>query len=622
MAARRRSFPSILRRGLTCIVGVVLVAACGEIGGPAPGEDSVEPAVSSVEVSAAGTTIPVGEAVDVTADVVSEGGASEAVTWTSSAPAIASLAVSPDDGHRATVTGEAVGANVVITATSDVDAAVSGSVVIEVVADPGLSLTTLRSEIVPEGFVRMTWDVNAATAIDVYAVDTDLDDVILLEEGLAGDTEAVTFAIPDSAHQTIRVVASDGGDERIESWILRNVVTNPGDYDPYDAVGWVAGDEATPVPGTLRYVLDRAPAGSVVGFASDVTAVNLFGVRFDAPNDAHLIVNQDVTISGPAFDPVTGEPIAIRQVEHPAVGDADPLTFRSRMMLVGEGVAVTLQNLRISGGAFIFDGAGIRNRGTLTLDTVDVSGNAAWDRGGGIFNDGGTLTLIDSDVSENVAATEAVDMNRTFLIRGMETYPVDVTDGGYGGAIYSDEAGDGSGGVVYASGSTFEANEAKFVGGALYNGSDATLSDCSVIDSFAVPVRHGGLDTDHNAGGGIYSDGTLLVTGGEVSHNTADYYGGGLFLLAAGSAELDSVTFTYDAAEFGGAIYHQTYASDAGINLDYDAATELAFFMNSALDADHGHDVYVETIADETDALGALLSPASQADDDLRGRDR
>lgn len=48
-------------------------------------------------------------------------------------------------------------------------------------------------------------------------------------------------------------------------------------------------------------------------------------------------------------------------------------------------------------------GAGIFNRGTLTLTESTVTGNEALTAGGGIFTAGGAVTLIASEVSENVA---------------------------------------------------------------------------------------------------------------------------------------------------------------------------------------------------------------------------
>ncbi len=67
-------------------------------------------------------------------------------------------------------------------------------------------------------------------------------------------------------------------------------------------------------------------------------------------------------------------------------------------VLAGDAT-VTLSGLTISNGAN-FDGGGIQNLGTLTLDGVTVDGNTASDEGGGIFNMN-TLTVLNSTVSNN-----------------------------------------------------------------------------------------------------------------------------------------------------------------------------------------------------------------------------
>lgn len=622
MAARRGRFPQHSMWTLASLAGAILlvIAACGEVAGPPPGGDDDPdpdvPAVTSIVVSAEKTTVSLGATAEVSADVTCVAGASSDVSWTSSDPTSLSVEVAPDDCHRATVRGLAIADDVVITATSDFDDTVTGTVVMDVVPE-GLSLTNVRSEILPESFVRLTWDVYGATALDVYATGEGVDDV-LISGGLPGSAEEATFAIPDSDHQTIRVVASDGSTEVAAEWILRDVVTTVEDYDPYDALGWTPGPEATRIAGSLRDVLARATSGATIGFASDVTRVDLFGVDLDAPVDAHLILDKDVTISGPAYDLATGQPLAIERVEHPAVGDADPLTFRSRMIYVAEGVTVTLENLRITGGAFIFDGGGIRNLGTLTLNRVEVSGNEAWDRGGGILNDGGTLTLVESIVRDNVAATRPADVDTTYYIRGVTGDPdfaVDVTDGGYGGGLFNLRT-DGIVGTVEASDSTLTANEAKYVGGSVYNEGEAALTDCEITLSYADPARFGA--TGHNAGGGIYTDGALSVVRGAVSSNEAGYYGGGLYLLASGTADLVDVAFEHDYADWGGGIYYQTYASDAGANL---TRSGLSFFDNWADTADQGDDIY-EAVID--DPVAPALAPSRVAPDvtGLRGRDR
>lgn len=70
---------------------------------------------------------------------------------------------------------------------------------------------------------------------------------------------------------------------------------------------------------------------------------------------------------------------------------------------------VTLTNSTISGNTAL-NGGGIFNRfGTVNLIHVTLTGNTATDNGGGVWNFGGTMTLTNTIVNSNMAATPSDD---------------------------------------------------------------------------------------------------------------------------------------------------------------------------------------------------------------------
>jgi hypothetical protein len=94
-----------------------------------------------------------------------------------------------------------------------------------------------------------------------------------------------------------------------------------------------------------------------------------------------------------------------------------------RLFFVDTAGNLTLKETTITGGNISSDGGGILNRGTLSLLSSTISGNAAkavqtnpyshsgfGGNGGGVFNEG-TLTITNSAISSNGA-------NRTYYIGG------------------------------------------------------------------------------------------------------------------------------------------------------------------------------------------------------------
>lgn len=208
---------------------------------------------------------------------------------------------------------------------------------------------------------------------------------------------------------------------------------------------------------------------------------------------AALVAGLPVRLAG-AADAVVNAPCtdtefsnALNQVQNTGGGT---ITFNC-----GGPATVELQsektitsNVRIEGGEEITlsgNDNGIRlfwvNQGaTLELDGLILENGQAED-GGAIYNDGGTVTISDTDFYENFANNN-------------------------GGAIYND------GGAVTISDSYFEINEAED-GGAIYNGEDSILS-----------ITDAGFDFNfaYDNGGAIENDGELTIDGSDFYENEAD----------------------------------------------------------------------------------------------------
>ena len=435
-------------------------------------------------------------------------------------------------------------------------------------ATPPPSIGDLAVPLERGSLVAARWSASHATRIEVYAAASETaSPTDLLVASLGGDERRASFPIPASGLQVIRVCAigSAGSPDACMSRALINVVVRGDDYDPYGLGDWIP---EPPVPGTLRAVIAGADRGSVIGFAADVARVDLHGV--DAvyvnpvdPNDirpgegwqdAHMIIDRDLVISGRAD-------ARIEIVARSGCAGCPPeraFTYRSRVTRVLERVTAELEHLTISGGAFVFEGAGIRNDGTLTLRAVEVSGNRAWYEGGGILNGRtGVLTLVDTVVRDNRAATEAVEVGASFGIRGSNTVLIQLENGGYGGGIFN-----AVGGLVSIRSGAIEANEAKVSGGGVYNLGTLALEGTVVRGNVADHTAYPAVGAPLSLGGGVFSDGNLTASATAFEENRAFDAGGALALWPNGEAALDNVVIRGNRALAGGAIRHESYRGD------------------------------------------------------------
>lgn len=269
-------------------------------------------------------------------------------------------------------------------------------------------------------------------------------------------------------------------------------------------LGWVSpsGVRAEPVPsepclvtsaadsgaGTLRDLLAE-PACTPIGF--DLVAMGSGTITLTT---GELLVTRDVEIIGPGAAALT------------ISGNGASRVFRT-----GADTTVSISGVTISGGYVNSgSGGGILNEGTLTLDTVVVSGNRASSAGGGINHfSGGTLTLIRSSVSGNKATR--------------------------GGGIDNS----GTGGILYVIQSAITGNSA----------TPAPLTASQVVAMAPVSYDGGGL---HNA-----NDSDAYIVNSTISGNSAASYGGGIAndaMQATVAIQIYLSTITANSALLGGGL--------------------------------------------------------------------
>jgi len=289
------------------------------------------------------------------------------------------------------------------------------------------------------------------------------------------------------------------------------------------------GDAGGTCPGatcTLRQAILDAMPGDTIDFAPGLTTIDL--------TTAELVINKNLTISGPGADLLT--------VQRSTAGGTP--TFRIFNMV---SASVTISGLKIANGNASPGGRGggiFNSSGSLTVGACIISGNTGrasngCGGGGGIFNSsGGTVNISDSTLSGNNGGS-------TTTVGGC---------GGGGGILNS------AGGTVNISDSTLSDNiggdfngvsDGGGRGGGLQNlGGTVTLLNSTISGNFGGAVAIGG--GLFNAGGG-----TMHITNSTVSGNTS--FG---FVSSAGGAGgihnddatviMTSSTLSYNSGQFGG----------------------------------------------------------------------
>jgi hypothetical protein len=233
--------------------------------------------------------------------------------------------------------------------------------------------------------------------------------------------------------------------------------------------------------------------------------------------EAGITITKDVTIQG------QGAQHTIVQA-HQEAGKAT-----DRVFFIAEGATVTIQAMTIRYGSpteGLRSGGGIQNQGTLMLAFSVVSDNLA-NCGGGIWNNGGMLTVVNCTIRDNTAdgvAAPGYNCGSGGAIKNVEGGTLTVID-----STLSHNHAEGKGGGLHVSckskatltNCTISDNHAVGRGGGIHFKGEVTLNHCTITGNSAKGVVRG-KGTGDPAGGGISIRGTLHFSNTIIANNSLD----------------------------------------------------------------------------------------------------
>ncbi|WP_166829829.1 beta strand repeat-containing protein [Thalassoroseus pseudoceratinae] len=305
-----------------------------------------------------------------------------------------------------------------------------------------------------------------------------------------------------------------------------------------------------------QMVLATAGDGSLSFTGLTFDAPVVASVRITSGNGNLAMGNDDITQGGTddlvvMDDFIFGEPVPI-SVMSMATTISNNIASGDDATNGGGGIFNDGGTLTITGGTIsgnIADGTsgsggGIFSvDGTVTISNTEISGNEAVRAGGGIEIVTGTVTLTDVTLDGNDASDDDLTGN------GLLSNP------GNGGGLHI--TGDGDMGMttpttVTISGGSVSDNTAGSEGGGLWNNVGATLI---VQNGTAIEGNIASGDAADEGGGGIFNNGgTLQVDGATIQFNVADGTAGsgGGILTTDGSVTIDNTTISLNGANRAG----------------------------------------------------------------------
>jgi len=236
----------------------------------------------------------------------------------------------------------------------------------------------------------------------------------------------------------------------------------------------------------------------------------------------------------------------------------------TQVLSVNSGVTFTLNALTIANGRnTVTSGGGLANNGgTVTITNSTFTNNIANGIGGGLANNGGTVTITNSTFTNNFATGSGgglLNSGGTVTITN-STFAKNGSAGSSGGLL-------NSGGTVTITNSTFANNSSNGTGGGLSNGGTVTITNSTFANN-----------SSSAAGGGLSNGGTVTITNSTFANNHASNTGGGL--LNSGTVTITNSTFANNSAVEGGGNCSGTL-TDQGYNLSSD--TSCGFTASTSL---------------------------------------
>jgi CSLREA domain-containing protein len=321
-----------------------------------------------------------------------------------------------------------------------------------------------------------------------------------------------------------------------------------------DAVDALPGDgrcETLAGECTLRAAIQEAnaqPFPSTITLSPGTYALTIAGIDDNAAA-GDLDIRQQMTIEGGGNTVTSNEFDHLIEVHDVSLVVTDStLVATASVGVVGGAVSVssaaslTLDEVTIQTSSTQQYGGAIYSEGAINVRDSSLIGNNAGAGGGAIFNNEGTVDLVNAHLTNNDAI------------------------GGGGGAIFSD------GGPISMQGGSITESESGLLGGAGIYANDGSLELFGVTLSNNDSAGEGGAILNENAhltivnssihdnsalalGGGIYSQaggftaGSLSITDSSISSNTA-FEGAGLY--NDGLATVSGTTFHGNTASPGG----------------------------------------------------------------------
>ncbi|MBX2978695.1 MAG: hypothetical protein KF905_05310 [Flavobacteriales bacterium] len=314
-------------------------------------------------------------------------------------------------------------------------------------------------------------------------------------------------------------------------------------------------------PTIRNYVVCAAFCAALPGaWAATIPVTNTNDAGAGSLREAVALANAGDTIT---FDASTnGTPIVLGTggisiaVPLTVLGNGASNTVISGGMLdrvfhITNADGVELNGLTLTMGQAEHGGALLIAGSTVSLVECMVTNSMAMINGGGIHATGGSLFLMGTTVSGNVASGAAASEGGGGIYNAMNTLMIDATSAltnnmangasGNGGGLFT------ASGVVQITGATISGNAANRAGG----GIEITVGDLLLADVMLSDNDVAGMAGTPNPGngGGLHATGasTIMITGGTVTMNRAGREGGGLW-NAAGTMTVDGVVVDNNVA--------------------------------------------------------------------------